>query len=169
MPEYEHHPTNKRPHSLIKPLVIGAVAVIGLGVSFVGGIQYQKGHTAASAATTSDSNGGGFQGRRMMSKDRVFSEVTAVSSSSITVQARMPASSDSSSTVTLAITSGTTVTNNGATGAVSDIQTGDTVMITKTSSSSTTAKNIVLNPSMMGPGTSSDTPGSDTNLNTTTN
>lgn len=72
--------------------------------------------------------------------------MTAISSSSITVQ-----DSRTSSSSTYVISSATTVTDDGADSTVSAIQTGDTVMISTGSSDSKTAKTIMLNPTMGGP------------------
>jgi hypothetical protein len=157
-----------------KAVALTAVAIVGLMASFMGGIQYQKSHAKTAANTSGQGQmtmGGrqGFGGRTMV-RDRVFGEVTAVSSTSITVQERSFGNSSSATSTTLTITSDTTVTNSGAAASVSDIATGDTVMITKTSEDSTTAKSIVLNPSF-GPGASgsSDSQGSSSTLDTTTN
>lgn len=87
--------------------------------------------------------------------------VTAVTSDSIVVE-----DTRQNTTVTYAITSDTTVTDDGTTASVSDIAVGDTVLIRATSTSSSsssdgsattkTASSIVLNPSMQsGPGNQS--------------
>lgn len=76
--------------------------------------------------------------------DRVVGQVTAVSSSSITVQTQ------SSSSTTLAITSSTAISNNGQTATTSDIQVGATVFITENSSNTSQASRILINPSFGG-------------------
>ena len=77
-----------------------------------------------------------------MLRGGVGGQVTAVSDTSITV-------SGPNGDTTLTINDTTTVTNDGATAAASDMKTGDTVVITKDSSDASIAKRIVINPQMM--------------------
>lgn len=139
-------PTNK--------LIGLAALVIAVGLaSFFGGIQYQKGQQKTASTNNSFTsnngqfpssggfNGGGPGGRQMGG----FGTVTAVNDSSISVQ-----NSRSGSITTYSITSSTTVSDNGSTASVSNIQTGDTVIVQTSSSSSTTATQIIVNPSFNG-------------------
>ena len=126
-------------------VIVGIVVVAA--ISFVGGIQYQKGKTSSTTASSRNASayqkaggfGGGFQ-----RGDRAIGTVTAVSSTSISVQTR------SGSTSTYTLTSGTTVTDSGQSSSVSDIQTGDTVFLTLDSSNTKDVTSIMLNPSFGG-------------------
>jgi hypothetical protein len=125
-----------------------AVAVVLLAVGFWSGLIYQKHHTktVASNSVSASSNGlagrGGFGGGRRLGG---FGQVTAVSPTSITITNQRTGAS-----TTYAITSGTAITDNGQAVTTTDIQTGDTVIITNASSSSTTATRILVNPSFGG-------------------
>lgn len=160
MPRMEHE-MKKRLGRWRKPTTAAlAVVVIG-GVGFYGGMTYQKHHTTASGnnASTQTANSQGFGGNGNFSggsggfggsrADRVIGQVTAISSTSITVQ------DQSGSSTTLAITSSTTITDNGQTVAASDIQSGDTVFITEDSSNTSQASRIMVNPSFGGAPSSS--------------
>jgi hypothetical protein len=132
------------------PKIVIVVAGIMLlsGISFAGGVQYQKGKTkdaqdpARISSKRFGQNGGGpmrFQGGQRPS----IGEVTAIDSSSITIRLARGGSS------TFKITSDTKVTDDGATISVSDIKTGDTVLVQANSNDTTTASNILINPQMM--------------------
>lgn len=132
-------------------IIVGAVVLVGVG--FLSGMQYQKGKTpttsvSQTANSQSSSNGsggpGGYGGGSR--GDRAFGTVSAVSSSSITIQGRTGTST------TYNITSSTTVTNDGQSSSVSDIQTGDTVIMTLDSSNTQNVTAIMLNPSFGGGG-----------------
>jgi hypothetical protein len=132
----------KRPNKLI----IGIVAVVVLcGLSFYGGIAYQKGKKTTSTATASgqaNSPGGrGFGGRMGL----VVGQVTAISPASISVN-----NSRTGVNTTLVITSSTTITNNGQTDTVSDIKVGDSVLARKDPSNASQASLIDINPSFGG-------------------
>jgi len=139
---------------------IAIALLIALG-GFYSGVHYQKGRQKNTAATSNQSatgsgfGGGNFGGgfRRQGNANRLIGTVSAISSTSITVQSRTGTSK------TLAITSSTTITNNGATASASDIQTGDTVFVTIDSSKTANAASIALNPSFGG--------GQGSSLNTT--
>lgn len=139
----QHHAmleSQKKNASKIVPiLIVCGLALVGL--SFFGGVQYQKSQQSKPIQNLPGmavQNGGfggmrsGFNGQRPTS-----GEVTAVSSSSITVK------DQSGSSKTLAITDTTTVTNNRQAGSISDIKVGDTVAIVATG---TDATRILLNP-----------------------
>ncbi|HUB93927.1 MAG TPA: hypothetical protein VMB52_05485 [Verrucomicrobiae bacterium] len=130
-------------------IVVGAVLIAGLG--FLGGMQYQKGKTPATTAQTTSGTqqtgtggAGGYGGGSFRRGDRAFGTVSSVSSSSIAIQTR------SGSTATYTITSNTSVTNDGQTASVSDIQSGDTVALTLDSSNTQDVSSIMLNPSFGG-------------------
>ena len=118
-------------------------------------MSYQKSNTKAPTALgTGDLNGGppggmnGFGGGQRPN----IGEVKSVSDSSITVS-----DSRSGSDQTFKITNDTKVSNDGSTGSVSDIKTGDTVIIQADSSDSSTASRIILNPNFQGPDTQAGT------------
>lgn len=143
--------------SAIKPTyakygVIAVVALVLCGVSFGAGINYQKGKQTTNSTASANTNGqfpsqGGGQGGFRGGQRPNIGEVTAVASDSITVQ-----DSRSSSSQTFKITSSTTVQEDGSAASVSDIKTGDTVLVVADSSDSSTAAQIMLNPSFGPPG-----------------
>ncbi|MDB5182705.1 MAG: hypothetical protein JWO47_489 [Candidatus Saccharibacteria bacterium] len=121
--------------------VAGSAVVIGL--SFLGGMQYQKGKTAKSITTV---NGNvTLNGRRGGVRNGTFGSVTTVSTTSITVN-----DTRTNTTKTLTIDSSTVVTNSGAAAAVSDIKVGDTVIVTASAADTTKAARILLNPAQGG-------------------
>ena len=136
------HQPKKTPAKVIM-LIIGIVVLCG--ISFWGGTAYQKHH--AKTTTFASANGGiaGGPGGGMRRMNGSVGQVTAVSSTSITVQDQR-----SGSNKTYTIDSSTQVTNNGQTAQDSDIQTGDTVVVMPASSGSTTASRILVNPSFGG-------------------
>ncbi|MGA3150117.1 MAG: hypothetical protein ABSD10_00655 [Candidatus Saccharimonadales bacterium] len=138
---------SKSASNLIYKFFLGFVALIVLcGLSFYGGIHYQKGKqgatTSAPAGTSSTQNGfaGGFGGRFGGQRPNI-GRVTAISSTSITIQDTFDNASK-----TFSIDSSTQVTNGGQSASLSDIQTGDNVLIRTSSSTSTTASQILINP-----------------------
>jgi hypothetical protein len=136
----------------ISAQTIGMVMAVVLlcGVSFYGGIAYQKGRpnsaTALNGQTGQGTNapGGmsGFQGRQMNGS---VGAVTAIDSSSITVKNQR-----TSQDKTYTITSTTTVTNDDANASISDIKVGDTVMVQASTDDTSAATRILLNPSLGG-------------------
>lgn len=144
--EEEHHSKSVK-HSGSSNIVPWIIIVVVVGAAcFYGGVTYEKGHKTTVASTAGASGyqgrfgGGGFGGG-----DRVFGQVTAISSSSITVK-DMRSDSDT----TLAITSSTQITDNGQTVTISSIQTGDTVIISENTSDTSQASKILVNPSFGG-------------------
>jgi hypothetical protein len=138
-------------------------------LSFWGGTVYQK-HKHTTTVTSSIQKGAtGFSGGGVGSGRRfsgAFGQVTSISSSSITINNQRTSASS-----TYVITSSTTITDNGQTASASSIQDGDTVLIMTSSTSSTTASKILVNPSFGGGfrGSSSATSGSATNGSATSN
>jgi hypothetical protein len=134
------------------PYIILIVAVLILAVgagSFYGGITYQKNHspvlTTAAAAGGTRMFGTGPSGRAM--SDSTFGTVTAISAASITVK-----DTRINITKTMTISSGTKVSDGGASSSLSAVKVGDEVIITASESDSATASEIILNPPTMSTG-----------------
>jgi hypothetical protein len=141
----------------------GAIAIVALvlcGVSFSIGMSYQKGKQPTTTTASTNDTGqfpsqgggpggfGGDQGGGFRNGQRPnIGEVSSISSDSITIKGMRSASDQ-----TFKITSSTTVQNDGSSASVSDIKTGDTVLITTDSSDASTATQIMLNPSFGPPG-----------------
>ena len=146
--------------SLTPKVVYIVLLVLVCGVSFWAGMHYQKHHTGASASRASAVNGaggrafGGFGARRAGG----VGTVTAVSDTSITVQ-----NVRTGSTNTYSIDSSTVITDNGSTVSASDIKTGDRVLVRTSSSSSTTATQIDVNPEFGGGAATNSDPSTTTN------
>jgi hypothetical protein len=130
--------------SKLVPFLVAVVVLMGL--SFYGGIAYQKSKHPTSTAANGQS-GSGFAGRFGGGKRPDIGQVTAISPTSITVQ-----NSRTGTSSTLAITSSTQITDNGQTISVSDIQTGSTVLAVASTSDSSQAASIMVNPSFGGAG-----------------
>ncbi len=147
----EHHAMRSqktRQGSSMKPILMIVVVLVIAGLSFFGGVQYQKGHQKTTASSNSGQSGytGGFGsgGGRFGGQRPTRGQVTAVSPTSITVQ------NQSGTSTTLAITSSTTITDNGQTVTTTDISVGETVAVIANSSDSTQASRILVNPSFGG-------------------
>ncbi|HEY5153071.1 MAG TPA: hypothetical protein VII55_03780 [Candidatus Saccharimonadales bacterium] len=146
---------NKSFFSKSGPAIIAAVVVL-MGLSFYGGIAYQKGkHPNAVSSSVTGTAGAGFGGRRGQfgGQRPTIGSVTAVSATSITVQ-----DSNTGASTTLAITASTQITNNGQTAAASDIQTGDTILVIASTTDKTQAARILINPSFGGGGGAAGAP-----------
>lgn len=140
---------NKTTHSHNKTLgqllaVLGMV-VLASGISFAAGVHYQKGKVVGRQSLSSRMGGDGFGSPGGMRRGG-FGSVTAVSATSITVQDQRTAT-----TKTYTISSATTITNNGATATIADIKVGDQVIVQADSASTTTAAQIIANPTMGPP------------------
>ena len=146
-----HHGPQIKGISLAKPFLVLVLLVIFAGAGFYGGVSYEKSNdtkspSASNAAYSSYSgSGGGYGGRFSGGQRPTVGSVTAISPSSISIQ-----DSRTGSTVTLSITSSTTITDSGQTVTTSDIQAGDTVVVVASSSNSTQASRILVNPSYGG-------------------
>jgi hypothetical protein len=117
--------------------IFSGVAVILIIIAFFGGIQYQKGQTPPKTTKASAvGSRGGFGGGQRRGG---FGAVTAISTTSITVQ-----NSRTGTSQTYSIGSDTTVSNMGQTGSVSDIKTGDQVIIQPSTTDATHAATIRL-------------------------
>jgi len=143
------------------PLMVLAVIVL-CGLSFYGGTKFhssQPTNTVAAGAagpnaTQNGSGTSGAGGRRYGGQRPTIGQVTAISPTSISV------SSNGGATVTLAITSSTQITNAGQSASVSDIQTGDTVLLMKSTADTSQAARILINPTFGGGGGSGTGTGS---------
>ena len=139
----------------VNPIGLVVVALVIIGLSFYAGVAYQKGKHPGTAAA--GRTAGGFA-RRFGGQRPDIGQVTAISPTSITVQnSRTGASS------TLSITSSTQITDNGQTVTVSDIQSSDTVAVIASTSDSSQAARILVNPSFGGGSGSSTAPTTTTN------
>lgn len=136
--------TARRSAAYSQNVVLGAGGIIiVILLSFYVGTLYQKSHALPSRQT----------GERMRSgpanhfRQRLggLGTVKSVSSGSITIDQLI-----NNGTKTYTINSDTKVRNNGQAAAVSDIKTGDRVLVRTSGSGSTTAAQIVLNPSRGG-------------------
>ena len=123
------------------------VVIVLCGLSFLGGTAYGKHSQAPTTTASAGFRGSGGPGGGRFSNGGGFGQVTAVSSSSITLQNPMSGTSN-----TYSITSSTGITDNGQTVTASDIQVGDTIIVRVASSGSTTASSIIVNPNVGGGG-----------------
>ena len=134
-----------------KPIVGLVIVFVVVGVlGFLLGVNYEKSHkNSASAINTSlNSSGrgyGGYGSRYGNGQRPVIGQVTAISSTSISVD-----NSRSGTTSSYSISASTTITDDGQTVSASDIQTGDTVLIIVSGSGSSQASRILVNPSYGG-------------------
>ena len=140
-----------------KTVGVIVLVVILCGISFFVGKNYGKDHAKTTTAATSAFSGRAGGGGAGFRNGGGFGQASAVSSSSITVQ-----NPRSGTSTTYAITSSTTITDNGQTVSASDIQVGDTVIVRVASSGSTTATSILVNPSYGGGGGGASSGGSST-------
>ena len=130
--------------SSLKPVAIVLAIVVVCGISFAAGAHHQK-HQLGTAGVGQNGFAGGTAGQRGFRSGRrpAIGQVTAVSADSLTIKnARTGASQ------TFKLNSSTVVDNNGSTGAVSDIKTGDDVFVQISSSDTSTATRIILNPNL---------------------
>jgi hypothetical protein len=136
-------------NNLPMPILAIAGVVILMGLSFYGGVAYQKGHQpkTASAAAAGAAGRGGFAGRGQFGGGQrpTIGSVTAITAGSITVQ-----DSRSGTSTTLSITSSTQITNSGQAAAASDITVGENVLIVASTTDKTQAARILINPSFSG-------------------
>ena len=135
----------KRPYSgfYLSGIAIVIVAIL----SFYGGISYQKQHQTNTSNTsgTSSTAGSGFGGRRLGGGNRTIGQVSAISSSSISIT-----SQTDGSTKTFAISSSTQISDSGQSVTTSDIKVGDTVFVSASSTAASQALRILVNPSFGG-------------------
>jgi hypothetical protein len=158
-PPHYHNYNSPKGSSLAKPISAIILLVIVAALGFFAGISYEKGHnksplTADTASSRYGAGSGGYSGG-FGGQRPTFGTVAAISSTSISVQ-----DSRSDTNETLAITSSTTITDNGQSVSASDIQTGETVAVFASSTNSSQASKILVNPSYGG-GNSSTAPTSE--------
>jgi hypothetical protein len=134
------------------PIIGIVVAVVLIIAGFFAGDSYGKNHAPKTVATTTSATGttgtSGFGGRTGGTggfRGGAFGTVTAVSSSSITIN-----NTRTGAATTYSITTSTTVTDSGSASTVSAIQVGDTVIVRPTATGSTVAATIMDNPSFGG-------------------
>ena len=144
----------KKQDKTLQTIVMVVVAIAALGIGFGSGVVYQKGKSPKSTVASTDDSaqfgavGGNLQnGRRGMLGG--FGSVKVVSDTSITIT-----NSRTNQDTVYSITSTTKILNGTAAASVSDIKVGDTVIIQPSTTSSTEASQITLNPQMPtgGPG-----------------
>jgi hypothetical protein len=144
----EMAPAGNTKNGLPKPVLAIIAVVVLMGLSFYGGTAYQKSKQPKAASAAAAGTKGGFSGRgggRFGGQRPTIGQVTAISSTSITVQ-----DSSTNASTTLAITSNTQITDNGQTVTVSDIQTGSSVLVVASTTDKTQAARILVNPSFGG-------------------
>ena len=143
-----------RSGSFAKIIAVVVIVLLAAGGGFFAGMQF--GGSSSTRSTADAANGPEGMGRGSMMGRGGFGTVTEVSDSSITIQAGMRRSSQSSSgestTKTYKITTSTKITNNGETVAASTLKSGDRVMIQTDENDTSTATAIEVNPQMRGPG-----------------
>lgn len=161
-PHGHHQMASSNSGGIAKFAGLTMLVLVVIALSFMGGMQYQKGKkttvsggqstpTPPSGQDFGNFQGGGPSGGTM---NIVLGEVTAISSTSISVK-----DTRGGSTTTLSITSGTQVTDNNEAASINSIKVGDNVVVRPNSSNSKQADQIILNPQMPsgGPGSSSTT------------
>jgi hypothetical protein len=165
----KHTKITKPEKTYAKPLLAVVVLVIVAATGFFSGVAYESGHAKSAAASTNSRTdragafGGGRGGYSGYDGQRpTFGSVTAVSSSSISVQGQ-----GSSTTTTFSITSSTNITDNGSAVAASDIKVGDTVIIRASTTSTSQAGTIQVNPNFGGDEGSSNAPSTSTDSDVT--
>jgi hypothetical protein len=151
MKQINETPVNtKRTVTYSQNSVLGVVAaIILLLLSFYVGTLYQKSHVAYGFGRGKQA---GLRARHAGRKLANLGTVSAVNSSSITISTFLSGTSK-----TFTINSSTKVVNNGQTASVSDIKSGDRVLVRTGGSGSTTATQIDINPNI-GQGMSGMTP-----------
>ena len=132
--------------TFVEVLVVIVVAVI----SFYGGTRYEKHRQPAvpkrslvGQGTTNPAFGDQFNRRSRIFRQTLVGKVTTVSTTSITVQGN-----NDNASHTYSISSTTAITNNGQTAAVTDIQTGDNVLVVASPADASQALSILINPTV---------------------
>ncbi len=145
LPEVQFLNSTRRKRAAIplSPIVGVIIIVILCGLSFGGGVAYEKSRPKSAAGPVAAGFGSGGSGP--MRGNASIGQVTAVSASSITVNDQRSGSSK-----TYTISSSTTITDNGQAAAAGSIATGDTVLVIADGNNSTAAARIMVNPSFGG-------------------
>ncbi|MFI5270871.1 MAG: hypothetical protein ACHQT9_02400 [Candidatus Saccharimonadales bacterium] len=139
----ENHSAKKYQMNMSKNafLIIGAIILLAVG--FFSGVSYQKSQKVTASSSTTATNGfagGGAAGGRFRNGGG-FGQVTAVDSSSISIQ-----NPRSGTTKTYTIDSSTKITDSGQSVSTSDIQVGSIAFVSVSSPGSTSASSIDVNP-----------------------
>jgi hypothetical protein len=145
----KQHTSETKKTLLIAGIGVG-VLLVGIGSGFFMGLQFGKIQANATPSSVS-ARSNGFSGTGNSSggssgairRGGVVGAVTAVSDTSITINAMSFGRQAATTSKTYAITSSTTITENGASVAATTIQNGDRVMIRTSTSDATTATSIV--------------------------
>ena len=136
---------------------LAAVAgVVVLCLSFLGGIQFQKGKKTSDTAIgmqTMQNGDSRFSGLRQgqatmgggLRRMGSFGEVSAINDTSLSFKGR------GGGITTFTITSDTKITKDGEAAAVGDVKVGDTVMVSPSTTDTTAAASIAINPTIQGP------------------
>lgn len=135
----------KSPSRLTKLLAGIFILLAACGLSFVGGVYYQKSKHATVATTNGQPNlgfggQGGFFSMRVGRRGAI-GQVTAVSATSISVK-----NIRTGTVSTLAVTSNTQITSGGQTAAITDVKVGDDVIVRPSTSDASQAAQIIINP-----------------------
>lgn len=148
----EHHKKSKnKSNEWLKIFAAATIVFLACGISFAAGMQYQKHNQPTIRAGLNDrfsdgqgeyGMGQGFRGGGMR-QNVAIGTVTAISSTSITVNDQR-----SGTSTTKTINSTTTITNNGTKVAVDSIKVGDSVFVRASTSDTTIASSIDVNPTM---------------------
>jgi len=164
-----HEPTSRTAKSnstAIKAIGITGIVLVSLAFGFFGGMAYQKNQktTLTQSGYGMISTGGGplgaGSGGGMMRRGGTVGTVSAVSSSTISVQ-----NIRTGVTSTLSIDATTVITNNGVAATANDIKVGDTVIITTSTTDTKKASRIIVNPSTAGPAQGQSTSDAPTIIN----
>ncbi len=129
-----------------------ALLVVGLGIGFFGGMQYQKGQGEKIGSSQGNQQGRRFAGQNGVNRS-VAGEIISLDASSITVKL-----TDGCSKIVLL--SGQTQLNKAEVVLKSDLKVGERIAVFgfANSDGSVTAQNIQLNPQTRGGGTPSASP-----------
>jgi hypothetical protein len=151
----ERTDTKKTSIDITRKQGLFALGLLLIIVLTVGSLHYVKSHQTSphpgqfgrNAPDGSGDPSGRMGGRNGAMRGGVFGQVTTVSATSITIKnARTGADN------TLTISDSTIVTNNGQTATVSDVKTGDNVLVRPDTTDTKQAAQITLNPQMPGRG-----------------
>jgi len=155
-----HGMSGQKTISIPKSLLWAVAVIILMGLSFAGGVSYQKKHQPV-AATSLAGGGAGFGfgggGGGGGFRNAAFGAITAVSSSSITIN-----DVRSGSTKTFAITSSTTISSAGTAVSASSLSVGQTVVVRADPTTTTNALSINVLPAGGFGGGASSSSGSTT-------
>jgi hypothetical protein len=154
-PQLPGTPPGKDQRAWLKPVAVGALVVaVGLG-SFFGGmaVGHDDGPKRAAVGGAGQEEQAvpgqpeGNMGREMPGRMGAMGEVTAIGSSSISIEDLR-----SGETNTFEINASTEIMDDGETAKVGDIEVGDNVMVVPDDADEAVAARIVINPAMGGPG-----------------